>query len=77
MKTILPIILCLAIFSCGGSSSDEDSGDSNTVTICLSEDAYAYHDHECMGLNKCNGGTEEISIEEAKDKRRTPCGFCY
>jgi len=77
MKTILPLILCLTLFSCGGSASDEDSDDSNTVTICLSEDAYAYHDHQCMGLDNCDGGIEEVSIEEAEDEGRTPCGFCY
>ena len=74
MKTILPILLCFALYSCGGSSSDDDS---DTVTICLSEDAYAYHDHQCMGLDQCDGGTEEVTIEEAEDDGRTPCGFCY
>ncbi len=74
MKTILPILLCFALYSCGGSSSDDDS---DTVTICLSEDAYAYHDHQCMGLDQCDGGTEEVTVEEAEDDGRTPCGFCY
>ena len=77
MKTILPILLCFALYSCGGSSSDDDSEDSDIVTICLSEDAYAYHDHQCMGLDQCDGGTEEVTIEEAEDDGRTPCGFCY
>jgi len=74
MKTILPILLCFALYSCGGSSSDDDS---DTVTICLSEDAYAYHDHQCMGLDQCDGGTEEVTVEEAENDGRTPCGFCY
>ena len=74
MKTILPILLGFALYSCGGSSSDDDS---DTVTICLSEDAYAYHDHQCMGLDQCDGGTEEVTVEEAEDDGRTPCGFCY
>ena len=74
MKTILPRLLCFALYSCGGSSSDDDS---DTVTICLSEDAYAYHDHQCMGLDQCDGGTEEVTVEEAENDGRTPCGFCY
>ena len=74
MKSILPILLCFALYSCGGSSSDDDS---DYVTICLSEDAYAYHDHQCMGLDQCDGGTEEVTVEEAEDEGRTPCGFCY
>ena len=74
MKSILPILLCFTLYSCGGSSSDDDS---DTVTICLSEDAYAYHDHQCMGLDQCDGGTEEVTVEEAENDGRTPCGFCY
>lgn len=77
MKTILPILLSVTLYSCGGGASDSDSNDSDYVIICLSEDAYAYHDHQCMGLDECDGGTEELTVKEAEDEGRTPCGFCY
>ena len=77
MKSLLTVFTCLVLCACSGSSSGDDSNDSDIVTICLSEDAYAYHDYQCMGLDQCAGGTEDVTIEEAEDEGRTPCGFCY
>lgn len=59
------------------SSCSSGSGTDNEVLVCLSEDAYAYHSSECLGFNQCDSDSEWISIEEAKEEGRTPCGFCY
>ena len=40
--------------------------------------AYAYHNHECQGLNQCEADTMHVTIEGAKSKGRgKPCGYCY
>ena len=70
------IISLMIITSCGNSSSN-GRDDQSDVIICLSEDAYAYHDHQCMGLGQCDSNTEEISIAQAKNMGRKACGFCY
>jgi len=77
MKTFLFFVLFFTLYSCGVGSSEDDFNDSDYVIICLSEDAYAYHDDFCMGLDQCDGGTEDVTLEEAEDEGRTPCGFCY
>ena len=62
------IFFVLVLFSCKSEPK---------VIICLSPDAYAYHSHYCMGLNRCDYETKTIKIEEAKNKGRKECGFCY
>jgi len=47
------------------------------VLICKSGTAYAYHARECQGLKQCTHTIEKVSLAEAKEMRRTPCGYCY
>ena len=47
------------------------------VLICKSGTAYAYHARECRGLNQCTHTIEKVTLAEAKEMRRTPCGYCY
>jgi hypothetical protein len=52
--------------------------DSNSIVIiCHGEDAFAYHDHVCRGLRNCEASTEEVSVNEAVEMGRRPCGFCF
>ena len=69
---VLFSLVVLVQFSCSGSTREGEE-----VLVCLSEDAYAYHSSECMGFNQCDSDSEWISLEEAKEEGRTPCGFCY
>lgn len=72
MKNLLTIFF-LAIFCTSQVFSQSDS----KVLICISKTATAYHDHYCTGLNKCTHSIGEVTIKEAKELGRTPCGFCY
>lgn len=58
--------------------SDEEEGTvGELVLICTSETSHAYHYYmDCMGLHSCKAGIDEITLEEAKRKGRTPCHFC-
>ena len=48
------------------------------VYICTGPSAYRYHSRSsCRGLNRCSDEIERITISEAHDLGRTPCGYCY
>lgn len=50
----------------------------DNVYICTGTQSKRYHKTEdCIGLSKCSRSIEEISIEEAEELGRTPCGYCY
>lgn len=52
------------------------SGDS--VYVCLSQEAYAYHNnYYCRGLKKCEHSIKYVPVEKAQAMRRRPCGYCY
>lgn len=76
------VLFCL-LLSCGGNDKERDSYESESnesneiVIICSGEYSHSYHDHECLGLSNCSTDFEEITIEEAEDEGRAPCGHCY
>lgn len=48
------------------------------VYICTGPSAYRYHSRSsCRGLNRCSDDIERVTISEARDLGRTPCGYCY
>lgn len=59
------------------SACSQEKDKSNTVLICDSPDAYAYHNHQCHGLSSCNSQIINISVEEAIKMERRKCGYCY
>jgi hypothetical protein len=69
MKVIF-IIGFLSIFSLGVNSLDDQ------VYICNSTGAKKYHyKKNCRGLSNCKKEVKEISLEAAKDRGRTLCGW--
>lgn len=50
---------------------------SDTVLICKSKSAYAYHSHQCQGLKRCKSGIGSLTKKEAVNAGYKPCGFCY
>ncbi|MDP4267728.1 MAG: hypothetical protein Q8880_09895 [Bacteroidota bacterium] len=52
--------------------------DTNTVYICQSPYAYAYHKYiNCEGLTQCNHDIIKVTIKEAIRLKRTKCLKCY
>jgi hypothetical protein len=47
------------------------------VLVCLSKKAYAYHQKQCSGLQRCGATIDTITLAEAKKNGRTPCRTCY
>jgi predicted small secreted protein len=82
MKKIVAVI---ALFLLIGTTSLVTSCNNNAsglfddkVYICNSKSAKKYHDNEnCRGLKNCTHDVDEISIDDAKEKGRTPCKICY
>ena len=62
------LILYLAIVSCSGN---------DTVMICVSSTAHKYHAKRCRGVKACTHEIKKVTIAEAEDLGKTPCGFCY
>lgn len=48
-----------------------------TVLICDSSSAYAYHNRRCQGLNKCKHPVVRITKKKAIQMGRRPCRICY
>lgn len=48
------------------------------VYVCKGKYSKRFHnDLSCKGLSKCRGGIKIMTIEEAEDIGKTPCGYCY
>ena len=48
-----------------------------TVLICQSPDAYAYHAFRCRGLARCSYEVVRVSKAEAQNRNYRPCRNCY
>ena len=49
----------------------------DSVYICQSKSAYAYHNYECRGLARCTHGIIKITKAEAIKLGYKPCKICY
>jgi hypothetical protein len=48
-----------------------------SVLICKSGTAYAYHSYNCQGLRGCTHAIERISQIDAVRLGKKACGYCY
>ena len=70
------------IFNISSGDSPQKSIDEKVISdpivlICISPDAYAYHNHRCYGLKQCSHEIEKVRKSEALAMGRKPCGYCY
>ncbi len=50
----------------------------DSVLICNSKGAYAYHKYYCSGLKRCKANVLKVSKIDAGNKyNRTACKICY
>ena len=49
----------------------------DSVYICQSRSAYAYHKYECRGLARCTHGIIKVSKAQAIKMGYKPCKICY
>lgn len=87
MHSILVFVLSLAVLI-GHSPSEfrtkkplgghEIHSVADSVYICRSSGAYAYHSHYCQGLKRCTHRIDKVTPKEAiRLGFEKPCGFCY
>jgi hypothetical protein len=83
---IVCIVIAIVFPVSGFSWRDEGNGlmqtshqiTTDSVYVCLSTAAYAYHsDYNCRGLKQCEHLIQYVHIEKAQAMRRRPCGYCY
>lgn len=69
LKGIIPVLALIIL-----SSSFVMMGDG--VYICVSKTAGKYHyNRQCRGLKQCTHTIESVSLQEAKDRGYSLCGF--
>lgn len=49
----------------------------DSVYICKSRTAYAYHSGFCGGLKRCKAEVGHIPLSTAKEMGYKACGYCY
>ncbi|HEY1045231.1 MAG TPA: hypothetical protein VGF79_02255 [Bacteroidia bacterium] len=49
----------------------------DSVYICKSRTAYAYHSGYCGGLKRCRSEVGHIPLSTAKELGYKACGYCY
>jgi hypothetical protein len=68
MKTFLLLVYLLAGNAC--------SSDSKVVYLCDSKSSKKYHLKEhCRGLSNCSHKVIKVTLEEAKKRGKTLCGY--
>lgn len=60
----------------GAFSSVKEQG-KDTVMICNSRGAKAYHRYKCRGLNKCKADIQKTTVGLAGSKGLRACKICY
>ena len=77
-KILLLILISLCCFS-SIAGDNACAGESITVYVVLSNNAYAYHKSlNCPAVKRATHPVACVTLEEASQKMgRTPCGICY
>lgn len=73
------LLLSIAIVSPSFATSHTKTKTPQTeyVLICVSPTAHSYHIGQCRGLQKCTHEIKKVTLSEAQQMGRKPCGFCY
>jgi hypothetical protein len=77
MKRLILVFALLANISIGNALSIAHRTKTDSVFICKSKSAYAYHAYECRGLARCTHQILKVSKAEAIKMGYKPCGYCY
>ncbi len=71
IKYTLVIISLIFIVGCSDSFSKD-------VYICTGPKSKSYHkSSHCEGLRRCSSDIKKITKEEAINRNRKPCRYCY
>jgi len=81
-KIIFSILLFIVFVSCGNDKEQFNQSDiqliSGSVYICTGPSSKAYHKTKnCKGLRNCSKEIISVTLDEAKNMNRKPCGYCY
>jgi len=59
-------------------SEKQPSKSGDSVYVCMSGSAYAYHSGYCQGLKRCTHTVKKLKKQDATDQGFSKaCGFCY
>lgn len=76
-KAVTPALLALGILT--GAAFLSFSEPQHDVWICSGKYSKRYHATEdgCKGMRACKGDKFKVTLQQALEMGRTPCGFCY
>lgn len=78
MKNLfLSLILALSVGTSHTLTDKNSRQKADSVLICQSKSAHAYHSYICSGLSRCKHKIIKMSKEDAIKAGYKPCGFCY
>ncbi|HTD39877.1 MAG TPA: hypothetical protein VK671_04595 [Mucilaginibacter sp.] len=79
MKKTILILLTLIVASVGNAAPIKyvTRAAVDSVYICQSKSAYAYHKYECRGLARCTHGIVKITRAQAIKLGYRACKICY
>ena len=78
MYKLLTLLVLVIAGSCSGAPvSAQTTGNADTVLICKSKAAHAYHRYECGGLKHCTYKLARMTRAQAVAKGYRPCKICY
>ena len=77
MKSKIFLLLLLFSLSCGNHKQEVPTDENAQVMICTGHHSHRFHSHICKGLESCRGEIEYVTLGEAEDMGKTPCGYCY
>jgi methylphosphotriester-DNA--protein-cysteine methyltransferase len=76
-RTLLILTLALGIACTGKMDTVKGQAPTDSVLICKSKSAYAYHRYECKGLKHCTYTIVKVTKAQAVKMGYRPCKLCY
>jgi hypothetical protein len=76
-KAIFILFLLLGTAGIAGATGRITHFVTDSVYICKSKSAYAYHQYQCRGLARCTHGIVRITKAQAIKLGYKPCKICY
>lgn len=79
-RIVFPVALLsmLVMFSSTVPKQSYSSSKDVYVYVCTGPSSKRYHKtNNCKGLNSCSKEVKKVTIEQAKEMKRTPCKMCY
>jgi len=77
LQILFLLSFLLTFTSCWNHKQEVPTDENTEVMICTGRSSRRFHCGMCRGLKSCRGEILYVTLEQAKNMRKTPCGYCY